>query len=181
MCTVTFADGSKCSRDIVTQRFGGICDTCRRWAVKHDDTPHGRPVRYGRKQGKTCALCLSPVRSEGLCVIHYKRQLRHGDPNALKVMPPDAFYVVRGCGVVKPGITSGTLNKRLADHRRDGLTDVLFSRASMPDGLARAAETAVLRSLRQLGAAPVRGNEYFADTWTDVVLQLVRQNLYPGA
>lgn len=124
-----------------------------------------------------CRVCPEPVRSEGLCQIHYKRQLRNGHPEALLIGQSDALYVVRGRGLVKPGITCGTMAARLGIHRRNGLSEVLFTRSGLAEGVARKAEQQVLRQLRQRGAVPVEGLEYFPESWTDVVLQLIAGSL----
>lgn len=55
-CTVTFGDGSRCTRERKRSAFGGVCKTCYIWSWKHDgETPHGRAA--GRpKRGALCSV-----------------------------------------------------------------------------------------------------------------------------
>lgn len=86
----------------------------------------------------------------------------------------DCFYVVRGCGTVKLGITSGNPGKRLGAHAREnGLTEQLLVLTGLPDGDARWAEVETLSVLASLGAVPVKGREYFSDGWAPAVLDTV--------
>jgi hypothetical protein len=84
----------------------------------------------------------------------------------------DAFYVVTGDGIVKLGITSGDSRPRLNDHARDGYSEVLFLKTSLPDGLARYAEKTILRELEERDVYPWKGNEYFESEDQDLILAL---------
>ncbi len=85
----------------------------------------------------------------------------------------DVYYVVAGNGMVKPGITSGNPNARLRQHASShGLIRQLLVLEGLPEGDARWAEAEVLSQLKDLGATPVHGREFFGEEWTDTVLQL---------
>jgi hypothetical protein len=94
----------------------------------------------------------------------------------------DAFYVVRrpGTDTLKFGITSGSPRARLADHARDGFTDVLRSAAGLPTGEAKSLEDELRLLLRCAGVVPVRGREYFSDAVAPVVLSVVDEWLSPA-
>lgn len=86
----------------------------------------------------------------------------------------DAFYVVTDGRTVKFGITWGTALKRLAEHARDsGLTERLRVIASMPEGAAKRLEDQCRAALRDEGAVPARGREYFDAEWTWLILSIV--------
>lgn len=173
-CSVTFDEGTRCTRMAITRKFGGLCNTCNRWSLTHDGrNPNGRHLRIP-KRGRQCSLCTDPLYCADVCVKHYNRYLRHGDPTALTGPPHDVFYVVRGCGMVKLGITSGNPGKRLGAHAREnGLTEQLLVLTGLPDGDARWAEVETLSVLASLGAVPVKGREYFSDGWAPAVLDTV--------
>lgn len=94
----------------------------------------------------------------------------------------DAFYVVRHprANTLKFGITSGDPRARLADHARDGFTEVLRCSASLPTGEAKALEDELMTLLRCAGVRPVRGREYFSDAVSAVVLSTVDEWLSPA-
>ncbi len=71
---------------------------------------------------------------------------------------------------VKSGITSWDGYSRLSSHRKDGFTEVLYSKTSLPEGLAAHTEQKIKAALSMAGAKPVRGREYFSDDYTALVL-----------
>lgn len=87
----------------------------------------------------------------------------------------DAFYVVvnEGEGVVKFGITSGSLRPRLKRHARYGYKKVLRALPGLPAGVARLMERHVIVTLRAAGEMPVKGVEYYDMRVTTLVLNLV--------
>lgn len=84
----------------------------------------------------------------------------------------NAFYVVASDDEVKFGITSGDPRPRLADHARDGLTDVWRLETGLPDGTARETENAIRAALEEAGEVPTRGREYFRAECLAFVLEI---------
>lgn len=174
MCSVTFSDGSGCTRDIAYSRYGGICRACDQWSKRNGGvSPQGR--HNGFKARSRCTICGAPAHSHGLCGVHVLRLQRSGDPLRTTRVPDsgkDTFYVVRGEGVVKFGITSG-VSWRMRAHARDGLTEQLRLLSGMPDGAAKWLEGQCKLVLADHGALPVRGREYFGSEWTELVTDVV--------
>jgi hypothetical protein len=86
----------------------------------------------------------------------------------------DAFYVVRNpeTDVVKLGVTSGDPRPRLANHARDGYTEVVRSWRDLPGTTAGELEAESLKLLRLAGIRPVRGREYFPGAVLGMVLHV---------
>jgi hypothetical protein len=120
------------------------------------------PVRCVCLEGHDCAPQPSDVTSgQGICRVC-----------AGKVW--DAFYVVTDGRTIKFGITSGDPAPRLANHRAGGLTSVLRLSVGMPPNAAPWLESQCLTVLRESGAEPVRGREYFdVAQWGDLILGIV--------
>lgn len=194
-CAVTYEDGVRCANPRRVAMHGGICTTCQVWSYKHDGrSPHGRPARtqsrayadfLGRLEphGATCleaswlgARIPHRIRcSEGHEVTVYPDNVRKGEGvcRLCRGKAWDAFYVVAGNGVVKFGITSGDPSPRLNIHRNVGLTERLRLMTDMPEGAALWFERQVKAVLRESGARPVRGREYFGAEWTELVTDIV--------
>lgn len=87
----------------------------------------------------------------------------------------DTFYLVANedASLIKCGITNGAGRQRLTRHRRDGFTTVVRFLRDLPAGIAFALETDVLATLRLAGEKPVRGREYFPESVTALVLDVV--------
>lgn len=87
----------------------------------------------------------------------------------------DAFYVVADEeeGRLKFGITSGDPRPRLGDHKRAGYGRVVRLLVDLPGDVAPELERSVLAALRLAGEAPVQGREYFHDSVTALVLDVV--------
>lgn len=178
ICTVKFADGTDCTREIWYAIYGGICSPCYKHSVTHNESPHGRRQNMPRPTvDNTCSLCDAKAKVYGWCAMHYTRWQRHGDPNAKVLTDPDPWtvvYVVTDGRTVKLGVTSGNGQTRLREHVRDyGLTERLRVITGMPDGAAKWLEDQCLAVLREEGAVPVRGREYFDAEWTWLILSIV--------
>lgn len=89
----------------------------------------------------------------------------------------DCFYVVTNGSDVKLGITSGDPGPRLNDHFRIGFFNTLFLCPNLPDGLARFAETSILRELAERDYYPYSGNEWFRQDARDMILALTGKYL----
>lgn len=87
----------------------------------------------------------------------------------------DVFYVVlnKDSSRVKFGVTNGDGKARLATHRRSGYRDVvrLFPGVPMPG--AADLERATAAALRDAGAAPVQGREYYDASALALILDIV--------
>lgn len=198
-CSVVFSSGAPCGRKVEVQKFGGVCKGCNGWSLRNSCvSPHGRngssaADRDARNAGKfRDAVEALGGRVVGAYAgarpkVHVVCRNGHDcHPQPVDVMRGtgfcfkcvgktyDAYYVIRGNGMVKPGITSGDPGGRLRDHAwRYKMTERLIVKTGLPDGVARWAEIEILAQLKDLGATPVRGREFFGEEWTDTVLQLV--------
>lgn len=92
----------------------------------------------------------------------------------------DVFYVVTDdLGVnVKFGITSGNPRHRLGIHARAGYTSVIRLLTGLPAGSALTLEKSVKIHLRQSGATPQRGAEYFSGHALPSILAVVDAAAY---
>lgn len=86
----------------------------------------------------------------------------------------DAFYIVANDedSTIKFGITSGNPKPRLADHARDGYTEVLLLTTDLPGDTAPALERRIIAALAEAGMKPVRGREYFPASALGLVMDL---------
>lgn len=87
----------------------------------------------------------------------------------------DVFYVVVNdvSDVVKFGVTSGTAQKRLADHARDGFVRVVRIHVNLPGDTAPELERTIVAALKDAREKPVRGREYYPAHVIALVLDLV--------
>ena len=85
--------------------------------------------------------------------------------------PWNRFYVVanRDARTIKIGATANRFWLRLADHRRNGYTEIIRKLATPS---ARIIETAVLDALRVAEILPVQGKEYFDLSALPVILDV---------
>lgn len=199
ICSVVFASGAACGRKVEVQKFNGVCKGCNSWSLRNGNTtPHGRNgASTADRDARNADKFRAAVEAMGGTVVgsyagtrpkvHVVCRNGHDcHPQPVDVMRGtgfclkcrgqihDAYYVVAGNGLVKPGITSGDPGGRLRDHAwRYGLTERLVVHTGLPDGVARWAEVEILAQLKELGAVPTRGHEFFGEEWTDSVLQLV--------
>lgn len=90
-----------------------------------------------------------------------------------KGMTWDVFYVVvnPALGRVKFGVTSGHPQGRLRVHRRAGYTTMLRTLPDLPGALSL--EQHVRATLRDAGVPALQGREYFPETATALVLDIV--------
>lgn len=91
----------------------------------------------------------------------------------------DIVYLVRNPGTrwVKFGITSLDPRPRLGAHATDGFTEVLILRERLPQGKAHSVEQALIKALKEQGAKPVRGKEYFGDEYEAFIRLFLSENL----
>jgi len=89
-----------------------------------------------------------------------------------------AFYIVENPDnyLIKFGVTNGTADKRLANHRRDGFTKRIALHRGLPPGVAIRIESKTIDDLVGLNIYPARGREYFPGIYKPLVQRLVRQN-----
>lgn len=196
-CSTVFLDGSLCVRARKRNGFGGMCGPCSNWSHKNGGVdPSGRDSRTKRERGSDSfqssmhavgAIVMGPyidanTKVHVQCVkghdcYPYPSNISSGYGVCVSCSgrATNVYYVVRGNGLVKPGVTSGIPDVRLKAHARErGLTERLLVLTGLPPGDARWAELEVLSVLYGLGAEPVEGTrEYFDDAWTDTVLDTV--------
>lgn len=103
--------------------------------------------------------------------MHYSRQWRHGDPSVLlRQLDWDSVYVVTSDEVVKFGV-SASIDTRLADHARNGLTNRQRLVQGLPVGVAKWTEDQLIDVLRTSGATPLgNSREYFPIEWCDFIV-----------
>lgn len=91
----------------------------------------------------------------------------------------DILYLVRDSsrGWLKFGITSTDPRPRLGAHATEGFTEVLLLRKRLPAGVAHSVEQALIRALKDQGAKPVRGREYFGQECEAFIRLFLFENL----
>lgn len=110
-CTVTFEDGSRCTRGLKRSAFGGICMTCYIWSWKRNGaTPHGRmagrPKRDTRcsvifANGDQCEKVAQAKRPHCDTCVKWSQQHDGADPNGRRSWAHTAPCVL--CG--KPSVS----------------------------------------------------------------------------